>query len=335
MIKKVCLLSALLLPALAAPAQTVMSSKEMVAITPIVCDDVNIPADGRASLNTKMTQIVTQNGMGSSSMLLALTPNVVFIDKQVTTTAPAQFIVELEVSLYLLDVEAGVVLDEMSFNVKGIDRLENKAIVSAINSIKAKSPQTKAFMDRCRTKVIDYYNTRIPTLITKAESLAERQQYDEALAVLGSIPENVDQYPMVADRMAVIYKQMIDKFGAQALQQAKAKVALREYSEAFDLLSVVDPMSSSFKEADALIASVKKNLDDKERAARELEMRRYEQRREDAMRAHDDAVTIKKQEIDAAKSIGKSSALEAVATGSSEGSFQKKVNKWFMNFFRR
>lgn len=320
-----------------ATAQQPLSSKEMVSITPMVCDALDLPGDAKASLQNKLNQMTMQNGFGASSELLVLTANVVTLDKQVTTTAPAQYVVDLEVSIYVVDVVSQVTIAETSFTVKGIDRLENKAVIQAINRINARSPQVKTFMESCRVKIIDYYTTRIPTLLTKADALAKMHQYGGALAILASIPENVDEYPAVADKMTSIYTEMLDCNAVAAIREAKGMIAVRKYEEAVDALQSVDPSSTRSKEAFGIIQSVKQQLDAAEAAALAEKMRAYEQQREDAMRAREDVVMLRKAEIEASKTAGNNyskSNAENKNSGSEELSFARGVNKWFMDKFK-
>lgn len=302
--------------------QKTLTSKEMIAITPMVCDDINLPADARAALNMKLTQMVSMNGFGSTSGIMALTANVVTIDKQVTATAPAQFIVELEVSVYIVDVIEGVAIGETSFSVKGVDRLENKAVIQAINAINVRGTKVKSFMDESRTKLIDYYTTRIPTLMTKAKTLASQNAYDDAIAILTAIPENMSEYSSVAELISSIYRSKIDREATAALQSAKGKITLKKYDEALEFLSMVDPLSTKSKEVYTMIQSIQNSLDATERERIEDKLRKYE----DKQRAHDDQVALRKLEINAARDI-------AVANNENNRSMMSSLKKWFKGKF--
>lgn len=304
-------------------AQQTLSSKEMIGITPMVSNYVELPTDAQKSLGVKLSQMATQNGFGSNSADFILTANVVMLDKQATATAPVKFITELEVSVYVLNVVEQIAIDEMSFVVKGIGDYENKAVISAINQIKPKSTNARIFMDNVREKIIQYYNTRIPALIAKAQSLADRAQYEEALWVLGSIPEAVDQYPMVAEQMTAIYMQMIDRDAKMAIQDAKSYIALRDYESALNSLMWIDPNSTHYPEVTKLINQVKAAVDEKERIAMEDKLKAYEDSREDAQRQHD----LNKLAIDAAKKVGTEQAK-------TETSVAKKLNDWFLGKFK-
>lgn len=302
--------------------QTTLTSKEMIAITPMVCDDIKLPADARAALNMKLTQMVSMNGFGSTSGIMALTANVVTIDKQVTATAPAQFIVELEVSVYIVDVIEGVAIGETSFSVKGVDKMENKAVIQAINSINARGTQVKNFMDESRTKLIDYYTTRIPTLMTKAKTLASQNAYDDAIAILTAIPENTSDYSKVAELISSIYRSKIDREAIAALQAAKGKITLKKYEEALESLSLVDPLSTKSKEVYAMIQSIQNSINATERERIEDKLRRYE----DRQRNHEDQVTLRKLEINAARDI-------AIANNENNRSMMNSLKKWFKSKF--
>lgn len=263
-----------LFAALTGYAQQPVAAQEMIGITPIVSDAIDLPADARSALNLKLRQMATQNGFGSTSGRFALTSNVVFTDKQATTTAPPQFVVSLEVQFYVVDVMEQVIIDEMSMPAKGIDRLENKAAIRAINSISVRTPQVRRFMNGARDKIVAYYNTRVPVIVQKADSYAAMENYDMALFVLTDIPESVDQYPMVLERMVDIYNKKIDGQVASALNKARAQVALGENEKAVAELMQLNSYGSHAADVNALIAEIKGDITDKQQ--QELEARMAE-----------------------------------------------------------
>lgn len=304
-------------------AQNTLSSKDMIGVTPMISSYLNLPGDAVRSLEMKLTQIATQNGFGSFSGQFVLTPNVVVINKSATATAPVQHIVELEVSFFVVNVMENVIVDEMSYTVQGIDRLENKAFIRAINEIKPKTAQVRTFMNNVREQIIIYYNTRIPALISKAKSLSDRTEYDEALAVLASIPESVDQYPMVAEQMVAIYQKKIDREASAILIEAKGYMTLGDYENAMLCLASVDPNSSKFKEAHAMLNQIKGALTAQQAEAKEKEIEEMEQ----AMKRYDDAVMLEKMRIESAQKVG-------VASAKSQASLSESLNKWFFGKFK-
>lgn len=310
--------------------QQLLSSKEMVAITPAVSSELALPEYARKSLYQKLIQVVTQNGFGGTSGDLFLTANVIVTDKQVAATVPAQFVVSLEVSLYLLNLQEKVILAEMALPLKGIDKIEDRAIAQAINNMNPRNPTVRNFMSQCRTEVVDYYTTRIPALLAKARSLADRTDYAGALAVLAAVPESVDEYPAVADLMVSIYVQKIDKEAAAALQEASAQMAARDYIAALNALLAVDASSTHFGKAAKMIESVKQQLDAEAKAAAEAELAKYEAEMAARQKAHDDEVMLEKMRIEAARE-------EAVARKQSVADSEmvdKLLATWFLEKFK-
>ncbi len=311
--------------------QKVLSSKDMVAITPAVASELDLPEYARKALHQKLVQVVTQNGFGSTSGELCLTANVIVTDKQVTATVPAQFVINLEVSLFLVNLQEKVILAEMALPLKGIDKAENRAMSQALNNLNPRSPAVRNFMNQCRTKVIDYYTTRIPALLAKARSLAERTDYAGALAVLAVVPESVDEYPAVSDLMSGIYVQKVDKEAAASIQEANARLAAKDYIAALNALLSVDAASTHFGKAARMIESVKQQMDAEAKAEAEAELAKYEAELAARQKAHDDEVMLEKMRIEAAK---EEAAARNRSSADSEA-LDKLLAAWFLQQFSK
>lgn len=298
------------------------TAEQRIAITPMVCEALDLPAEARAALNQKLLQMTLQNGFGSTGGPFVLTADVRTVDKQVTATAPPQYIVELEVLVYVVNLQEQLLAAETSFVVKSIQTSDTKAVIRAINQINARTPQVRAFMTAAREKIIDYYATRIPTIIAKAQSLANRGDYETALNVLSTVPESLDEYPMVAEKMTGIYTQMVDKYAAVSLQEAKSKLALRDYEGALESLLYVDPTSTRFDEATQMVDSIKGAIDAREQAQIQAQLEQMEAQRELALKMHDDEVMLKRMQIEAARKSSDSKL------SSSDAETQSALKEW-------
>lgn len=321
-------IAVLLLCSFYSQGQEVLCAKEMVAVTPVIPDGLDLPDYAKKALEHKLIQITTQNGFGSISGEIALTANVITTDKQVTGTIPAQYVVSLEVSLIVVNVLEGTIINEIAVPLKGIDKAENRAITMAFNNLNPRSPAIRNFMKQCRKKIIDYYTTRIPALTAKAKSLADRTEYDQALSVLASIPESVDEYPAIADQMVAIYMKKIDKDGTAFLQNAKAKLAQHDLEGALNELIRIDPSSNSFTKATGMIDAIKQEADEKEKAELEREMQQLEAEKETQQKARENQVMLEKLRIEAAKKAGEN------YTRTSSSDMEKQVSKWFLERFK-
>lgn len=328
--KILCFLFIACCSVLCANGQKVLTSKEMVAITPALAPNCDLPEYAQKTLSQKLIQIITQNGFGSTTGDLILTANALVTDKQTTGTVPVQYVVNVELSLYLVNIQEGVVLDETSVSLRGIDKDENRAMAQAMNQLKPKSPIIRNFMNQCRTKVIDYYSTRIPAFLAKATSLSDRGNYGEALAVLAAVPESMDEYAAVAEQMTKIYLKKADKDAAVLLQEAKAQIAAKDHIKALNALIAIDPNSSQFTEATKLIGELQKVIDIEEKEAMKVQLAEYEAEQKAQKKAQTDAVMLEKMRIEAAKKTGENYSQSTEHTQL----INDLLSVWFINKFK-
>ncbi|MBO5893865.1 MAG: hypothetical protein J6Q31_06375 [Alistipes sp.] len=322
MIRK--LIVALFFSAFTLTAMAQVNNGQRIAITPAVCDDLPLPAEAKKALGQKLLQMTTQNGFGASAGPFVLTANVHTVEKVVSTTIPPQFIIDLEVSAYVVNLSENIIAAETSFEVRGMDVSESRSLIKAINQINAKSPVVRSFMSNAREKIIDYYSGRVPTIIAKAQSLADRGEYEEAIATLAAVPESLEEYPLVVEKMTATYTQMVDKFATMALQDAKGKIALKDYPGALDVLMSVDPSSTRFEEATKMVDSIKRTIDEKERAEMQARLEKMQAQQELAQKMHDDEVMLQKMQIEASKK----NAQEQIHKESAGEKLQNSLSKW-------
>ena len=299
-------------------AQQMLDSEVMIGVTPALPAKMDIPEQAQKVLLQKLRQVSTQNGFGSFSGDFVLTANPLLTNKSVAEIIPPQTLIELEISIYLLNIQEQIIVDEIAISGKGLNSNETRAFIQAIQVVNPRSLAVRTFMKGCREKITAYYTTRVPALLAKAQSLAEREQYQEALAVLSSVPESVDEYSAVAEQMVAIYLKEIDKKASGILQGVKAALATKDYEKALELLLQIDPSSTYFKEASTLIDSVKANIDAQEKT--ELEERQ---------RALDDRMKLEKMRLEAAQKMGASYAQETENTA-----IEEKLTDWFLGKFK-
>ncbi len=274
-----------------------------IAITPMVPDEIELNEGSKNVLQQKLLQMTTLNGFGSYSNDFILTANIIPLSKNVIPGTPSQVSVHLEVSIYVVGVAEQVVLDEYSLEVKALAKTDNQAMAKAIKQINPRKSEVRAFMSTAREKIEKYYIERTPALIAKAQMLADREEYEKALAVLSSVPESVSEYLTVVDMMTSIHQQMIDKEATRLIQFAKNNIIKKNYSEALDDLFLVDPMSSKAPEAQDIINQIKAQIEENDRLAYEAKLREQDAKIEAAKRAQDNAELNKKVHLEASYKV--------------------------------
>lgn len=297
-------------------------AQSQISITPIVPDELNLNSSLSNTLKQRLLQMATVNGFGSSSGDFILTANIIPLEKEVIPTVPTTVKVNLEVSVYAVGVAEQIIIDEFSFEVGAMAKNEAMAMGSAFRKINPRKPEVKAFMASVREKIEKYYIDRTPVLIAKAQQLADKGEFDQALSVLSTIPESVSEYMTVSEMMRSVHQQMIDKYALMSIQEAKNNMILKKYPEALDCLLYVDPMSNHAKEARAMVNQIQQTIEANDRAAYEARIKAQEQKMEMAQRAQDNEVMLKKMQLEASYT-----AAEKVNKESSE-SLGDKVSSW-------
>ncbi len=170
---------------------------------------------------------------------------------------------------------------------------ESKAYVQALNQVNPRSPKIRMFMQSCREKIVEYYNTYLPAKLKKADALATQGDYAGAVEVLASFPDCVDGYDKVAEKIAEYYQKEIDLEAQYTINEAKALMVKEDYASVLDVLSTVNPLSTKSPEALAMINKVDQIA--KARKAAELEQKALE--RQQALEAEQKAYEREQENI--------------------------------------
>ncbi|MDD2617659.1 MAG: hypothetical protein PHT87_02555 [Bacteroidales bacterium] len=182
-----CFVLGLLLSFASTYAQEIKEASR-IAIKVEMPQNIDLKTDASNILFNRLNQAVALNGLGASSGKFLLVPRVTLLSKDVTTTIPQQFVVEMEVFLFIVDVTQKTILQQESIVLKGIAENENKAVLRAISSLQARNPRLKNLIVRGKDKIVAYYSTECDILLKKAESLIARKMYYEAVVELESVP---------------------------------------------------------------------------------------------------------------------------------------------------
>jgi len=225
-------ISFFLLSAITMSAQVYLPGK--VAFTPVFGNYSGFSDEVCSIMEQRLTQIVVSNGLGSYSNQYVITARIFTEDKQVTTTSPAQYIVSLTVQFTALDVENNLLVGEVSVPVKGVDKTENRAYINALRQLSPSNSAIRNFLKGASDNILQAYNRSAWSLITQADNLAAKGDYDGALATLASIPTEIDDYAKVQACSEKIYAESVSKkkSEAAAVEQRKAESEEKAAEEA-------------------------------------------------------------------------------------------------------
>ncbi len=310
--KTILLLLSIGLPFMYAKSQDVVKLDDFgrIALNVYVSDQVKIPAEAKAQLETKLKQIATNYGMAGTlaNPRFVLTANVSVSTKDIIPGPPQQIAQNLDITLFIGDAIENKVFSNLVISASGVGTNENKAFIDAIKKVNPKNQKIESFLEEGKTKIIAYYATQCDFITQKATTLKQQEQFGEAMYVLAQVPEVcIDCYVKSLQEMALIYDLKINTEGAKLLTEAKAIWAAKPNSEGAEqatrLIMKINSRAKSSNEASQLLKTMNDKViaDEKERLRKQEE---YEKRQQEivAEKAKTEA-ELEKQRINAYREV--------------------------------
>ena len=222
-----------------------------------------IPDHAKSFIVNKLTQAVTQKGMGGGgvSPRFLVTANMELLTKDIAPSVPPIETYTFEIYLYIVDFVDNNIVSSTSFTAKGAGSNTNKAYTNALRTLNLKNSKVDKFLDDGKRKIIEYYNSRCHFVIARAKSLAAQNQFPAALNTLSSIPEVCkDCYMKALGEIGPIYQDMIDHDCQMMVNVANAVFAAEPNSngamKAGAVLSQIDPDSRCYTGSQSLISKM-------------------------------------------------------------------------------
>jgi hypothetical protein len=248
-----------------------------------------------SKLETKITQILSATGVSATGYNnnFVIYPKFAINETSVVESGLQDItIINCELTLYIKQVDNNLIFSTISIPLKGNGKDKQISITNAISKINVKDPEFQYFIDNGKNKIIAYYELKCDDIITKSESLVKMQDFEQALGLLMTVPEEVNCYNKIQEKSIVAYKAYQNQKCNSMLQDAKTKLATNNYNSTLDILSQIDPSTSCFKESQTLIDKTAAKVDQEEKNKWEFQMKLY-----------DDKIALEKRRIKAIKDI--------------------------------
>lgn len=280
--KKIIIAFSLLLSVTMTFAQ--QNNKEYLPLSVWIPDNIEgMPKAAKNNLENKLNQIIVANGVSGKvkNSQFIITANVVVQTKDILPTAPPMQAYTLEITLYIGDGVEGKSYASYSTTVKGVGENETKAYMAALKQIKTTDPNYQAFIDKGKSKIIDYYTSHCDKIISEAKSLATQNKFDEAIWKLTSVPDACTPcWNKCVTAIAPIFQQQIDYTCKQKLAEANnAWNTTQDYDaaeRAAAILKEIDPKASCFNEAKLLGSKISKKIQEANNREFKLELAEVE-----------------------------------------------------------
>ncbi len=233
-----------------------------------------MPAVSRKSLENKLKQIVTKNGLGGSpyNTRFIVSANVTVSTKDITPTAPPMHAYTLDVTFYIGDGFEGTMFSSANLTCKGVGKNETKAYNAALKNVSTSNPALAAFVKEGKEKIIKYYKDNCDLIIKEANTLADQQKYKAAIFKLSAVPSACEEcYTKAMNAIKPIFQKQIDLDCKEKLQKAtgiwNAGQDMASAEEAGAMLASINPDAACASQARSLsnkIAAKVKQIDARE-----------------------------------------------------------------------
>jgi predicted Rdx family selenoprotein len=256
-------------------------------------ENSDIPTESKKSLETKLNQITTNNGMGGSDVnpRFIITAVLNIGTKDIIPGPPQMIAQNIDVTLFVGDAITNTVFSNTIISIKGVGTNENKSLIDAIKSINTKNKDIKTFLEEGKNKIMSYYTTQCDFIIKDAETLTNQQKFDEAIYKLSLVPEVCkDCYFKCLDDLTKIYQQKIDADCKLKFNESKTIWSANQTpigaEKVADILSTINPMAACQTEITSFINTIDAKLKSDEKSRWQFKMKQYT-----------DKIDIKKEQI--------------------------------------
>lgn len=243
-----------------APASGKSNDESRINLTVYIPEQISkLSPEAKSVIKDKLNKIVTKNGVGGSGAdgRFVITANVTEDTKDVTPTTPVMYAYTLNITLYIGDGVSGTLFNSTSISVKGMDRSETKAYLTALREFNPNTKDIATFVEEGKKKIIEYYSTQCDFILKDAQTMAGQNKFDEAIFKLCEVPTVCKVcYDKCMDKIPEYYKAKINRECQQLLANAKVLKTQDNFDEAASLLAPILPDMSCYNDAQKLLKEI-------------------------------------------------------------------------------
>lgn len=187
----------------------------------------DITQDIADRISMKLLQMACQNGISG----LGENPKFVFgteiaqTGRAATGTAPQKMTVQYQLTYKVMNAVTGDVYATATQDVMGVGSSFVEANQNFVKEIK-NTPEIQKMLQTASERIIDWYNKNVQTVKNEIETAAGKGDYDLALALASSVPQQATAaFQYASSKMDELTKGLMHKKAADMLGEMTAAVA--------------------------------------------------------------------------------------------------------------
>jgi len=237
----------------------ILSDTLNIKLTPFVPKLEGVGQMGSQLLKDRLNSAITKIGFGGegSNPRFIIGPSISILTSDVTSTAPTKYANTYEINFMVVDVISETIFASYKTEFKGVGDSPEKAFISGIRNISYETSEFMDFLKKSENKILAYFEANCSSLLTEAEAEAGIRNYDNAFALLNSVPkESASCFEQVQMKKTEYFQLSLNTKCNELLTKMKAE--LGKYndasgagfnSEAMGYYSMIDSKSECYKEA--------------------------------------------------------------------------------------
>lgn len=247
-------------------------------------------------LKAKFINIVTRNGIASNgvSPQIVIAPIFNEVSYEVTSSLPQRHKCSYYLTIYIGNLLTGEIFGSVEKSIIGVGDSKELALRNAISSIGTDDGEINKLISVSEQKIVNYYTANGKQIIQEALGYAQNNNFDEALALLNSIPKSTGELYAEASKVRF---DVIDKYinNNSDILLNDLKAALGEERDnvggfsqkAMAIYRSIPKGSKAEKEADRIYDEYIKELKPEAKLKHEKEMREWDAALKQMERQHE------------------------------------------------
>lgn len=187
----------------------------------------DITQDIADRISMKMLQIACQNGisgMGTNPGFV-LGTEIAQTGRAATGTTPQKMTVQYQLTFKVMNTATGDVYGTVTQDVMGVGNSFVEANQNFVKEIK-NTPEIQKMLQTASERIIDWYNKNVQTVKNQIETAAGKGDYDLALAIASSVPQQATAaFQYASSKLDALTKGLMHKKAADMLGEMTAAVA--------------------------------------------------------------------------------------------------------------
>lgn len=248
-----------------------------------------------AKLETKIMRIVESSGItasGSYSNFVIYPKFEVYKLDVVEGGMQAITVTSTQLSLFIKQVDNNLAFSSLTKNLQGSGNTRFDALTNTISTLDVNDPSLRKFIENGKNKIIAYYNAKCNAILTSAENMAKKKDFQQALILASEIPDGTSCYSAAQSKAVAYYQSYQNMLCLDKIKLTNLSLAENNYSDALTHLMDIEPGSACAKEAAVLIEKIEFKINADEKRDYDLKIKMY-----------NDANTLEKYRISAIRDI--------------------------------